>query len=142
MLYLSGIHALNTNCLLNTTGDWHSSALKWNGVDQRLVDSKKSVFDDYGIETNKNIPFVSDNKYNVANHIRACLDLLSEGKFAELQGMRKDFICTNEYDDEIFEKVCLLKEQSNWQEIDAFMEKEYMLKWMNYKKRKGWLTSE
>ncbi|WP_300736038.1 hypothetical protein [uncultured Dubosiella sp.] len=138
MLYLSGIHALNTNCLLNTTGDWHSSALKWDVVNQRLIDSKNSIFEDYGIEVDKDIPFANkDKKYNVANHIRACLDLLSEGKFAELQGMRKDFICTDEYDNEIFEKVCLLKDQSNWQEIDDFMEKEYMLKWLNYKKKRG-----
>lgn len=135
MLYLSGIHALNTNCQLNTTGDWHSSALKWNVVNQRLVDSEKSIFGDYGIETNKNIPFVNEKtKYNVANHIRACLDMLAEGKFAELQGMRKDFICTDEYDNEIFEKVLLLKTQPNWNAIDAFMEKEYMLKWVNHKK--------
>lgn len=135
MLYLSGIHALNTNCQLNTTGDWHSSALKWNVVNQRLVDSEKSIFGDYGIETNKNIPFVNEkNKYNVANHIHACLDMLAEGKFAELQGMRKDFICTDEYDNEIFEKVLLLKTQPNWNAIDTFMEKEYMLKLVNHKK--------
>lgn len=135
LLYLSGIHALNINCQLNTTGDWHSSALRWNVIDERLVDSEKSIFGDYGIEINKSISFVNEkNKYNVANHIRACLDMLAEGKLAELQGMRKDFICTDEYDDEIFEKVLLLKTQPNWNEIDAFMKKEYMLKWVNYKK--------
>ncbi len=42
MIYVSGIHALNLNCKLNTSGDWHQSALKWKDI--TLLDSEKSPF--------------------------------------------------------------------------------------------------
>lgn len=62
---------------------------------------------DYEIEKNKTIPEHS-NKYNVANHIRAILDLLYIGNFTVAQEMNKDFIVTNEYNEEFFEKILLM----------------------------------
>ncbi|MEG0360626.1 MAG: hypothetical protein RR602_03270 [Longicatena sp.] len=138
MLYLSGVHALNIDCLLNTTGDWHCSAIRWDVIDKRLKDSSYSVFKDYGIEKDKQLFFLDRKpKYNVANHIRACLDLIEEGNFAQAQGMRKDFICTNEYDKEIFRKVLLLKNSNQWDKVDNFMGKEYSMKWFYFKKEEG-----
>lgn len=137
MKYISGIHALNIECNLNTTGDWHRSALKWDVLAMRLKESDNSIFKDYGIEQNKSLLFLKDTPiYNVANHIRACLDLIADGNFASAMGMRNDFICTNEYDYEIFEKVLLLKNQPNWQAIDDFMGQEYQMKWLNFKNAK------
>lgn len=138
MLYISGVHALNIENSLNTTGDWHRSAIRWDVLPDRLKESNDSVFKDYGIEKNKQLKFLKDKPiYNVANDIRACLDLLDEGNFAQAKGMRDDYICTDEYDDEIFNKVILLKNNSNWQDIDNFMGKEYMMKWLNFKREKG-----
>lgn len=94
MLYLSGIHALNIYCALETCGDWHQSGMQWDTL--VLLDSAKSIYGDYGIEINKNIPGHTET-YNVANHIRALLDLLQQGNYSLAQGMRKNYICNDSY---------------------------------------------
>lgn len=130
MLYLSGIHALNLNCELDTCGDWHQSAIQWEKLN--LYESSGSLWGDYGIENNKQIPEHTE-LFNTANHIRALLDLLYEGKFSVAQGMRKDFICTDKYNDEIFEKVSMMTYLPHWKDIDKFMCKEYKCLWLDYK---------
>ena len=130
MKYISLIHALNLPCQLETCGDWHTSALNWQTI--KLLDSKDSIFGDYGIEMNKKIP-EHDKLYNVANHIRAILDLLYIGNFTVAEGMNKDYICNSKYDKEIFEQVIKMAYLPNWNEIDRFMTKEYLGKWVRYK---------
>lgn len=131
MKYISGIHALNILCDLDTPGDWHQSALNWNTIHE--LDSNDMFFKDYGIETDKTIPEHSE-KYCVANHIRALLDLLQQGMFSVTQGMDNDFICNDIYNNEIFSKVYSMQSLSNWESIDNFMMKEYKMKWINYKR--------
>ena len=130
MMYITGQQALNLPCGLLTCGDWHMSALQWRDLNFR--NSEKSIFADYGIEFNKAVPEHKE-RYNVANHIRALLDLLELKKFTVAQGMNKDFICNDDYDEEIFGKVLLLRNTEQWESIDNFMGKEYMRKWLNYK---------
>lgn len=132
MKYITGQHALNIPCSLFTCGDWHQSAIQWDLPYFR--DSNDSIFKDYGIEQDKKIPEHIE-KYNVANHIRAILDLLEVGNFSLAQGMNKDFICNDEYTDEIFEQVRKLRDTPYWDEIDKFMGKEYFSEWLKYKKR-------
>lgn len=131
MLYISGIHALNLSCELETCGDWHQSAIQWNNIP--LQESEGSIFGDYGIELNRKVPEQIEI-FAVANHIRALLDLLVAGKFSIAQGMKNDYICRDKYTEEIFEKVLLLKNNENWNEIDNFMKKEYLSQWSNYKR--------
>lgn len=131
MKYVSLIHALNIPCNLNTCGDWHCSSLQWKKPS--ILDTKDSIFGNYGIEKNKSIPEHIE-KYNIANHIRAILDLLYIGNFTVAQGMNKDFLVTDEYNKEIFEKVLLMKNLPHWKEIDKFMTKEYLSDWVNFKK--------
>ena len=138
MKYLSDMHALNIECELETCGDWHQSCMDWDNINNCLRESDDSVFGDYGIEQDKVLKFLNDKPiYNVANHIRACLDLIADGNFGLAQGMREDFICTRKYDNEIFEKIMLLKSSESWEKIDAFMGKEYMMRWLNYKRKVG-----
>lgn len=132
MRYLSGIHALNLPCSLVTCGDWHQSGIQWHTLS--LLESNGSIFGDYGIERNKNVP-EHDEQFNVANHIRALLDLLVMKKYSIAQGMNNDFICNEAYDDEVFSKVASLNTLENWEQIDRFMGKEYYAKWLDYKKR-------
>ena len=133
MKYISLIHALNLPCNLNTCGDWHCSSLQWKKI--TMLNTNESIFGEYGIETNKTIPEHKE-KYNVANHIRAILDLLYIGNFTVAQGMNKDFIVTGEYNEEIFEKVMLMIDLPHWKKIDRFMTKEYLKEWINYKKER------
>jgi len=130
MLYVTGVFALNISCELETCGDWHQSALQWANIP--LLESKESIFGDYGIEFNKNVPEHTET-FAVANHIRALLDLLQDGKFSTAQGMNSDYICNVKYTDEIFQKVSLLQNNVNWNEIDNFMKKEYLSQWNDFK---------
>ena len=130
MKYISEIPALNILCSLETPGDWHAPSVNWESLD--LYESEEMFFNNYGIEKNKTIP-QNIQKYNVANHIRAILDMFQLDNFAYLKGMRNNFIETDKYDDEIFNKVYSMKVLPHWKRIDDFMEKEYMLKWISYK---------
>ena len=133
MLYITGIHALNLPCKLNTCGDWHSTSIDWSSPN--IADSEKSIYGDYGIEKNVKINFLDSNKtYNVANHIRALLDLMLQNKFNIAQGMSHDFICNDDYTNEIFKKVSAMKQCSNWKQVDKFMSNEYMMVWLQFKK--------
>lgn len=130
MKYVTGIHALNLPCKLETCGDWHTSALKWENIS--WGDTDTSLFGEYGIETDHSVPNL-DGLHCVANHIRACLDLLVDGKFTVAQGMHNDYIDNEQYTPEVFKMVYLLRDRPNWHEIDEFMGKEYEMEWVRYK---------
>lgn len=126
MEYITGQFALNLPCSLKTTGDWHTSAMNWGKV--YTYDSENSIFKDYGIELNKPIP-EHDKRYNVANHIRAILDLLAEKKFYLITNFRDDYICNELYTTEIFEKTVLLLPDK---ELFDFMYKTYGKEWKRW----------
>lgn len=132
MEYISGVHALNIPCELDTCGDWHVSSLDWENI--TLMTSKDSIFGNYGIETDKIIPEHSE-RYNVANTLRAILDLMYLGKTGYLIGFKEDFICNDKYTYELFEKVLLLKDCNNWNKIDKLMTHEYYNQWVRYKEK-------
>lgn len=134
MKYLSGIYALNLPCKLDTDGDWHTSALDWNKI--VFNESETSVFGLYGIEAERKIPD-HQNTFYVANHIRAALDLLDEGKFSILQGLKDDFINNNQYTEELFNKILLLRNHKNWNDIDFFVLFEYRDTWIKYKQKRN-----
>jgi hypothetical protein len=129
MRYVTGTHALNLNCPLQTCGDWHQSGIQWRNPN--MAESADSVFGDYGIEANAAIPGRQET-YNAANHIRALLDLLEQGDFAVAQGMKEDFVCNDMYTDEIFGKVLLLEKSPLWDKINEFMGKEYRMEWVDF----------
>jgi len=129
LLYLSGMAALNLPCELETCGDWHFTSIDWQNV--KFRDSSESVFSSYGIEQNRSIPG-HNGKYNVANHIRALLDLIEQGSFSLAKGMNQDYICNEKYTLEIFEKVSLLSSSKRWLEVDRFMGLEYYSEWLDF----------
>ena len=130
MLYISGMQALNLPCNLDTSGDWHRSCMDWNHP--ALKESEGSIWGDYGIEGPKAIPDNKEKHY-VANHIRALLDMLHDRNFADAQGMKDDYIGNDKYDEEIFRQVTKMKDLPYWADIDSFMEREYLLRWVQYK---------
>lgn len=133
MKYVTKIHALNILCKLNTTGDWHWGGIQWDHPTIR--ESNGSFFGDYGLKQNKEIPYHNE-KYNVANHIRALLDMLLENDFDMAQGMRDNFIDNDKYTKEIFYLVYSMNKLPNWQQINDFMLEEYKLDWYFFVKEK------
>ena len=57
------------------------------------------------------------------------------GNFSITQWMDNDFIRNPEYDGEIFKKVYSMRWLENWKSIYAVMEKEYMMKWVSFKRK-------
>lgn len=130
MLYITGIHALNLPCHLSTSGDWHQSALQWDNP--QIRESNEMFYKDYGIELEHAIPEHTE-KYNIANTLRALLDLLYEQNFSLAQGAKEDFIGNSDYDEEFFNQVWKMNSLDYWDKIDSFMNKEYRMKWKKYK---------
>ena len=134
MQYITGLHALNLPCNLDTCGDWHQSAIQWEHP--KMSESDGSLYGEYGLEPGHCIPG-HEGRFVVANTLRALLDLLYEGNFSLAQGANEDFICNDKYDIEFFNQVYLMRDFCKWSEIDAFMSKEYRTKWLKFKKMKG-----
>lgn len=133
MLYLTGIQALNIEDNTECNGDLHTSSQDWGSL--LLADSSKSIFGDWGIESDKNLPTRKD-KFNVANTLRAILDFMQDkNQLGWLKGFRNDFIGTDTYNEEFFEKVVMLKDLSHWSDIDKLMKREFMLEWDGFTKR-------
>lgn len=133
MKYLTGIHALNVPCPLETSGDWHQSALRWK--DLTILDTENSILGDYGIFLSSKVPD-GDGGFRtmyVADTIRAIFDLLVMGNTAAAQGMRDDFICNEDYTLEVFRVATLFQNTEYWTIVDKFLEREYELTWVNYK---------
>ena len=59
--------------------------------------------------------------------------MLIMGRTRYLKGFYDDFIGTEEYDTEIFDKVIQLRGLDNWKDIDELMKHEFMFKWDKYK---------
>lgn len=133
MIYVTGLHALNLPCGLDTSGDWHSASMDWENL--TVLDTSKSKWDDFGIEKERTIPYVV-GIWAVANHIRACLDMIAMGDFSNARGMRIDYIGNDKYNGEIFSKILCLKDCYLWPRIDAFMEKEYLMQWVRYREKR------
>lgn len=112
MQYITGIHALNLPCSLETTGDWHTSALQWQKLN--MAESEGSLYGDYGIEICDNVPENSGEFY-IANTLRALLDLLESGNFGIAQGARDELICNDKYTQEFFDKVWEMRGRDNWE---------------------------
>lgn len=130
MLYITGIHALNLPCSLETCGDWHASAIQWKRPNMRESDG--SLFGEYGIETCTSVP-ENPGTFFVANTLRALLDLIEDGKFSIAQGAREDFICNEKYTDEFMRYVMCLKGRVPWEPLNDFMCREYKMDWVRFK---------
>ena len=141
--YLTGMPAMNIVCGdLDVTGDWHRFSINWDKV--QLRDYRDSNFGDWGIVRNVWIEEL-DSFHNVANVLRACLDLIDMERFAPAGGMYKDYIGNDLYNDVIFDKVLEMKvwkTEEEWERIDAFMCKEYRMKWIRYRNIAPLLTDD
>lgn len=134
MRYITGMHALNLHCSLDTCGDWHTSSMDWGNI--RFGETEGSVFGDYGVEECGLVP-ENEGTYLIANTLRALLDLLAEGRHDLAVGARKDFICNPKYDEEFMCKAAYLmqSDKSVCDKVDSFMENEFQLEWLRFKEK-------
>ncbi|WP_304857489.1 MULTISPECIES: hypothetical protein [Bacteria] len=134
MRYITDIHALNLPCSLGTTGDWHTSALQWDRL--RIRESEESPWGDWGIESPSaaRVPQHEGMRFNVANHVRALADMIAAHRFTVAQGASEAFLDGNDYDNELFSHIIMLKGTPGWGEIDSFMRKEYRLAWVDFER--------
>ena len=136
MRYITGMHALNLPCSLDTCGDWHTSSLNWGNI--CFGETEGSLFGDYGVEECSHVP-ENEGTYLVADTLRALLDLLAEGRYDLAKGARKDFICNPKYDEEFMGRVAYMMTSGRaaYNEVDLFMENEFQSDWLKFKERYG-----
>ena len=141
MRYITGIYALNMGYVGGfqdmgfTPGDWHTPCLDWDRIEYGETDNYP--WDDWGIEEGV-IPYsVPKRKAMKANHIRACLDLVADGRYGAAQGMRDGYICNEHYTEKVFEMALYLKGSEKWEDVNRFMGNEYQGDWLDYLERTG-----
>ena len=136
MKYVTGMQALNIQCPLDTTGDWHPFTTNWDNL--HFQESDDNPLKDFGIYKTK-IPLRKDDKeYFVADHIRACLDMLQNGDYFQPEGMRKDYLDDDpKFDKLVFPQVVKLSELDNFDKIVQFFEREYKARWFRFAKSQG-----
>jgi transcriptional regulator with XRE-family HTH domain len=137
--YLSMMFALNVTpkTYTKTSGDWH----RFNFFSQPRRIEFTCIDDNplgaWGIDNNVEIPTFGNGKpkkYKVANHLRALLDMLYYNRLLSAQGMKHDYIVTDEYNKVFFQKVKLLLALAHWSEIDQLMDNEFGVEWRKYKR--------
>ena len=140
MKYITGLHALHVPCSLETCGDTHHLP-DWKHP--TVMNTATAFFGDWGLEW-REIPGHGGKRIPVANHIRACLDMLEMRDYISLQGMNAVYLDAPCYNEFIFHQVLRMQTFPYWKEIDAFMESEYFMDWVRVSWRasrraeKGW----
>lgn len=140
MQYITGLHALQCPCTLGTPGDTHHTSVDWTYP--TLADTSTAFYKDYGVETDKEVARLSGNR-NVANHIRAALDLLAQGKVNDLSGLKREILANDQLTPELFNKVIELHTENVWNRVSWFIGCEYGIEWLDFLKLKNmdWPTN-
>ena len=63
--------------------------------------------------------------------------MLENNHLISAQGMRENYIGNETLTETLFENVIQLQKVPHWQDIDKFMENEYLMEWINWKKTKS-----
>ncbi|MDR2828736.1 MAG: hypothetical protein LBV51_04880, partial [Acholeplasmatales bacterium] len=134
MRYISGIQALNMHYTNQTTpGDWHGLSVDFSNP--QWYYTEQSPFLDFDIELRK-FPGIKEKVY-VANHTRACLDLIYECKYSVIAGMKNTLIDDKLLNELLLQKLLLLIKDNNFQVIFNLILKEYRLDWINVLEKNG-----
>lgn len=132
MKYITGTTAFCIPCDLNSPCKWNATKKDFENI--TLAESDDSVLKDYGIETDKIIPYHPDEElYNVANHVRAYLDLLLNGDYETLASIE----CSPDVRFEMFKQVRRLLARNDiptvaYIGIDNFMQETYGSLWRSF----------
>lgn len=135
MKYITGIIALGTECRLESKGIWNVRKKDFlNEDNMKLIESDDTPFKDWGIEKDKIINYHEFALYNVANHVRAYIDMLYFGKFEEAKGLFAEAIDNAKCRSDIFMLIYgKTRHLAEFTEIDEFMTEEFGNAWIAYK---------
>ena len=134
MKYITGLIALGTPCELDTPGLWTLRKSDYlSDENMKTYESNEFPFKDFGIELNKIVDYHEFCVYNVANHIRAYLDLLYLGKFELLKGLFPEAINSAKARLSIFECVYRCRRLAQYRKMNEFMLNEFGNVWISYK---------
>lgn len=139
MQYITGFHALNCHSSLRAP-DTLPVAVDWTYPE--IADTETAFFKDFSIETNKEIPYLTGT-HNVANPIRAVLDLVIQGKEKELTGLKHKILANDLLTEELFNKVIELQAQNLWNDVSWSIGCEYGIEWLDFltSKNIAWPTN-
>ena len=87
------------------------------------------------------VPEHEGQPHNIANHVRACLDLIELENYCAAEGMYRDFLDEDDrYNTDVFAHVLkLIKVYPNrFDKINRFMGREYGTKWIFFITSKGY----
>ena len=112
--------------------DWHYSSMNWEHP--FMLDTVSSPFGGWGV---RSLSVPGHGVMPVASHVRACLDLIEQGRYGEAQEMRDDYISNDVYDEVIMAMVSTLRDRDDWDAIDKFIGSEYLGGWLDYKQEHG-----
>lgn len=136
MQYLTGLLAFGIPCDLDTNGMWGFRSSDYSNDEHFatfLRDSDNSPFKEVGIVNNVYIDQRPLCTYRVANHVRAYLDMLYEGKFDELKGLYQVAIGRPKYRQDIFMQVYgKLRHLACFDEVSNFLCDEFGTGWVSY----------
>lgn len=134
MYYITGYLAFGIPCELPTPGKWNITKSEY--LDDALfksVNSEESPFGDWGIEKNKIVPHREFTLFNVANHVRAYVDMLYAGEFDKLRDLFFECINNAKAREDIFMLVYgKLRKLACYREVNEFMCEEFGNAWLSY----------
>ena len=134
MKYITGIIAFGVECNRNSVGRWNIT--KEEFLDDKLMELKESdesPFKDYGIEENKLVPYHDICTYNVADHVRAYVDMLHDEQFDELKDLFYECIVDLKCRHDIFMLVYgKLRHLKGFRKVNEFMTDEFGSAWVAY----------
>lgn len=134
MKYISGIPALGVPCKRPSVGKWNVTKREF--LDEnifKLRDSEDSPFKNWGIEENKIVQYHEMCTYNVADHVRAYMDMLYDCEFETLKDLFYECINSSECRKDIFMLTYgKLRNLAQFHEINEFMENEFGNAWISY----------
>lgn len=134
MQYITGYLAFGIPCELPTPGKWNITKQEY--LDENLFklrDSDESPFKDYGIEKNKIVPHREFCLFNIANHVRAYVDMLYDGQFDMMRDLFFECINNAKAREDIFMLVYgKLRKLDCYKEVNEFMTEEFGNAWLAY----------
>lgn len=134
MQYISGMICFGIQCECDSVGCWNmpkSMFLDDANIIKRESDG--SLFGSYGIEKNKFIPYREYTVWNIADHVRAYMDMLADRDYEKLKGVFANYISSAKCRKDIFTlTLSRLGKEPDFMLTHQFMVDEFGADWLSF----------